>query len=181
MAILPYVLKFAPDAVRQELEESGLVQETKTLGEDVRSLLTCEGISHVTVAQLDDELEDDLGGYESDNYMDRDAARSAVFSFYSSFNSRLLHHWMDDQRHFMAHSQRTAGELQNVAQVEDRVPVKKPSETRQQLKDQVVEDQLLFETPEVKFAWTLEAVVRLWRATEKKPPTEPRSCCRDVP
>ena len=163
MALFPYALRFAPDPVREELEETEFVEQTKTLREEVRSLLTCEGVSHVTVAQLGDKL----GGYESDNYMDRSAAVRAISVFSGDFRMRLFIQSMKSHWSSMAPYQSKACALRNITQVEDRAPVNKPSEARQQLKDQVVEDQVLFETPEVKFAWTLEAVVRLWRATDK--------------
>jgi len=163
MALFPYALRFAPDPVREELEVSGFVQQTKTLREAVRSLLTCEGVSHVTVAQL----EDVLGGHESDNYMDRDATRRAVSDFSNEYYYRLLNYLMNARNASMRPSRRTANGPQNATQVEDRVPIKKPSEDRQQLKEQGMEDQSLFATPNVKFAWTWEAVVRLWKATEE--------------
>ena len=160
LAVFQYMLKFAPDPVQKELEESRFVQETTTLREDVRSLLTCEGVSHVAVAQLKDEL----GGYESDNYMDRDAARRAVFNFRRHYESYLSRHVMDSYSQSMDFDEIEIGKHQNITKMEDCAPIAKPSEDRQQLRDQAPEDPLLFSTPKAEFTWTLEAVVRLFKA-----------------
>ena len=188
MAAFQYVLKSTPDPVRQELEKSGFVQETKTLRKNVRSLLTCEGVSHVTVAQLKDELGED----ESDNYMDRSAARNAVYDFSRSFLGRLVDQSM---RNRMSSMDPMAYRLQNTTRAEDHLSMMNAWEDRKQtedqeeeedlllflspefkfarsmensdqLKDQVVEDRLQFATHEVKFEWTSETVMRLWKATK---------------
>lgn len=162
MAIFPYVLKSSPDPVRQELEQSGFVQQTRTLRQVVRSLLTCEGIPHVTVAQSRDEF----GGYESDDYMDQDAARIAPLAFSTNYHARLYNHAMNSLKASMAPATETDEGLWDTTQAEDRVPVKKSGKDRQQLKVQVAEDQVLFSSPDVEFAWTWEAIVRLFKATK---------------
>ncbi|GJJ78442.1 hypothetical protein EMPS_10801 [Entomortierella parvispora] len=157
MALIPYLLRFASDPVRQELEESGFIQRTKVLREEARSLLTCEGASHVTLAQLDEEL----GRYDSDNFIDREAARRATEDFASDYYSRLLNHEMNSRMGSM----RPAARPRNITQVVDRVSAEKRLEDKQQLKVQKEEDTLLFATPDVKFEWTWEAIVQLWKAT----------------
>jgi len=184
LATLQYVIKFAPDVVRQELEESGFVQQTKTLRKEVRSLLTCEGVSHITVAQLKDEL----GGFESDFYMDQNEARVAFFTFNQYYFRRLIDHAMES--HSRRFSPTMPSDFVDFSQLEDCVPVANPLEGRQKWKDQVPEDcrpvanpleerqkwknqvpvnRTLFTTPEVKVVWTVEAIGRLWRATDKTP------------
>ncbi|GJJ78440.1 hypothetical protein EMPS_10799 [Entomortierella parvispora] len=160
MALFPYVVKFAPDPVQQGLEEIGFMQQTQSLHEKVRSLLTCEGVSHVTVAQL----KDDLGGYESDNYMDRNAAYKIKQDFFYEFSIRLSSEWHSrNPSHFY---QGDIGGLLNDTLSEGGL-VDKSSEERKHLKDQVVDGPLSFATPDIKFDWTAEAIVKMRKAVEK--------------
>ncbi|GJJ78444.1 hypothetical protein EMPS_10803 [Entomortierella parvispora] len=183
LAAFQYVLEFVPDPVRQELEERGFVQQTKNLRTNVRSLLTCEGVTHVTMATLKDEL----GGRETDDFMDHNAARKAMDDFSRSFHTRLLFQRMGARmpdEHAVSIFQKTV----NTTQVESRWSVgyregieqlkntlaglSAPDikfqwarqDSRQKI-DQVEENQPF--SPEIKYIWTAEAVVRLWRATRQ--------------
>ncbi|GJJ78443.1 hypothetical protein EMPS_10802 [Entomortierella parvispora] len=162
MAVFPFVLGLAPDPVRQELEESGFVQKTGALQEEVRSLLTCEGVQHVTVAQLKDAYD---GDFESDRFMDRSAASQSINIFHSDYHLRLFMEVSTFSRASRPYSWEESCELSNTTCTEDLAPAKNMSDDKQQLKDQDVEGQVVFKTPEVQFAWTWEAIVRLWKAT----------------
>ncbi|GJJ78441.1 hypothetical protein EMPS_10800 [Entomortierella parvispora] len=165
MAVFPYVLRFAPDPVRQELEESGFVQQTKALREQVRSLLTCEGVPHITVAQLKDEM----GERGSDNHMDRSSATTAISLYYIHYRARLLLQSMHSHAAPMVPLIPTWGkncEILNVTRAVDHELVKGGLDNRQQLKDQSAEDTVLFKTPETEFVWTWEAIVQLSNATD---------------
>ncbi|KAF9383853.1 hypothetical protein CPB97_006168 [Podila verticillata] len=87
LRIFHLVLKVAPEPVQQELELSGFLQETRVLRENARSLLTCEGVSHVTVA----ELKQKAGEKGTDSYMDRSEASNAQMDFYSTYSLRIFH------------------------------------------------------------------------------------------
>ncbi|KAF8925890.1 hypothetical protein BGZ47_002991 [Haplosporangium gracile] len=86
LGVFQYVLKIAPEPVRQELKVSGFAEETRTLRGHARSLLTCEGVPHVTVAGLEEKV----GEEGSDSYVDRDVARDATFEFYHEYGFRIL-------------------------------------------------------------------------------------------
>ncbi|GJJ78445.1 hypothetical protein EMPS_10804 [Entomortierella parvispora] len=164
MAVFPYVLKFAPDPVRQELEESGFVQKTRALREEVRSLLTCEGVQHVTVAQLKDKCQE---GYESDRYMDRSAARHSLHSYNTDYRMRLFREVAVSRKAPTLNGWgNNCGLVNTTHAVNSTSAERTPENNRQQLKDQVVEDPVLFKTPEVQFVWTWEAIVGLWKATD---------------
>ncbi|KAF9174148.1 hypothetical protein BGX20_000776 [Mortierella sp. AD010] len=86
LGIFQYVLQIAPEPVRQELEAIGFLQDTVVLRKHARSLLTCKGVSHVTVAGLEEEI----GEERSDNYMDRYAANEARVRLYFDYHRRVL-------------------------------------------------------------------------------------------
>ncbi|KAG0028117.1 hypothetical protein BGZ81_004996 [Podila clonocystis] len=86
MRVFHHVLKVAPKPVQQELELSGFLQETRILRENARSLLTCEGVPHVTVAGLKQKV----GEKGTDSYVDRSEARSAQVYFYFIYHGRIV-------------------------------------------------------------------------------------------
>ncbi|KAF9353545.1 hypothetical protein BGX26_008692 [Mortierella sp. AD094] len=135
----------------QELEDSGFVQETKVLREDARSLLTCEGVEHVTVAGLEEQI----GEKGSDNYVDRYAARNAITKFFSDYRFRLMLASI-----LIDPAWRSSCGLRNIT---TDVPSNPSGE--QPLKEQVVDPSS--SSPQDKFVWSNEAMVRMAKAVAK--------------
>ncbi|KAF9373005.1 hypothetical protein CPB97_000866 [Podila verticillata] len=86
LRIFHHVLKVAPKPVQQELELSGFLQETRVLRGNARSLLTCEGVPHVTVAGLEQKA----GEKGTDSYVDRSVAGDAQMGFYLDYHDRIV-------------------------------------------------------------------------------------------
>lgn len=160
LGVFQHVLKIAPEPVRQELKVSGFAQETRVLREHARALLTCEGVPHVTVAGLEEKV----GEERSDSYVDRDAARDATFGFYHEYHFRILIAQMQSQmqsiRMTMDPAQAARCGLRNVT----RDASSKPSG------DQPLEEEAedtSSSSPQDKFVWSNEAMVRMVEAVTK--------------
>ncbi|KAF9542705.1 hypothetical protein EC957_001760 [Mortierella hygrophila] len=146
LGVFQHVLKIAPEPVRQELKASGFVQETRVLREHARSLLTCEGVPHVTVAGLEEKV----GEEESDNYMDRYVAREATYGFYHTYHLRIIMAQAQSIHVPMDPAQAARCGFRNVT----RDASSKPS---QPLEDEAVN----------KFVWSNEAMMRMVEAVTK--------------
>ncbi|KAK5821288.1 hypothetical protein F5H01DRAFT_340370 [Linnemannia elongata] len=153
LGVFQHVLKVAPEPVRQELEASGFAQETRVLRQHARSLLTCEGVPHVTVAGLEEKL----GEEESDSYVDRDTARDASFGFYLVYHRRII---LASMRIPMSMDPDQAARcgFRNVT----RDVSSKPS---QPSKEEKVDPSP--SSPQVKFVWSNEAMSRMAEAVFK--------------
>ncbi|KAH7045004.1 hypothetical protein BKA57DRAFT_468412, partial [Linnemannia elongata] len=153
LGVFQHVLKVAPEPVRQELEASGFAQGTRVLRQHARSLLTCEGVPHVTVAGLEEKL----GEEESDSYVDRDTARDASFGFYLVYHRRII---LASMRIPMSMDPDQAARcgFRNVT----RDASSKPSEP---LKEETVDPSS--SSPQVKFVWSNEAMSRMSEAVFK--------------
>ncbi|KAG0013802.1 hypothetical protein BGZ80_010847 [Entomortierella chlamydospora] len=86
LGVFQYALQIAPEPVRQELEANGFLQDTVVLRKHARSLLTCQGVPHVTVVGLEEEI----GEERSDSYMDRYAGGEARIRFYFDYHHRVI-------------------------------------------------------------------------------------------
>ncbi|KAF9130146.1 hypothetical protein BGX30_013631 [Mortierella sp. GBA39] len=151
LGVFQHVLKIAPEPVRQELKASGFVQETRVLREHARSLLTCEGVPHVTVAGLEEKV----GEEESDSYVDRNAARDATFDFYHVYQFRITMAQILSIQVPMDPAQAARCGLRNVT----RDASSKPS---QPLEVEAVGP--LSSSPQDKFVWSNEAMMRMAEA-----------------
>ncbi|KAH7045003.1 hypothetical protein BKA57DRAFT_468409, partial [Linnemannia elongata] len=154
LGVFQHVLKVAPELVRQELEASGFAQETRVLRQHARSLLTCEGVPHVTVAGLEEKL----GEQESDSYVDRDTARDATVIFYHVYHRRIILAHMRIIPMTMDPDQAARCGFRNVT----RDASSKPS---QPSKEETVDPSS--SSPQVKFVWSNEAMSRMVEAVIK--------------
>ncbi|OAQ28028.1 hypothetical protein K457DRAFT_20681 [Linnemannia elongata AG-77] len=159
LGVFQHVLKVAPEPVRQELEASGFAQETRVLRQHARSLLTCEGVPHVTVAVLEEKL----GEEESDSYVDRDTARDATVRFYHVYHRRVI---LASMRIPMSMDPDQAARcgFRNVT----KDASSKPSEPS---KEETVDPSS--SSPQVKFVWSNEAMSRMAEAVIKNHRTNP--------
>ncbi|KAG9061658.1 hypothetical protein KI688_007239 [Linnemannia hyalina] len=151
LGVFQHVLKIAPEPVRQELKVSGFVQETRVLREHARSLLTCEGVPHVTVAGLEEKV----GEEGSDSYVDRNAAREVTFEFYRAYHFRIILAQFQSIRVSMDPTQAARCGLRNVT----RDASSKPS---QPLEDEAVGPSS--SSPQHNFVWSNEAMMRMVEA-----------------
>ncbi|KAF9272129.1 hypothetical protein BGZ88_005156 [Linnemannia elongata] len=153
LGVFQHVLKVAPEPVRQELEASAFAQETRVLRQHARSVLTCEGVPHVTVAGLEEKL----GEQESDSYVDRETARDATVRFYQVYHGRVL---LASMRSFPMSTdpdQAARCGFRNVT----RDASSKPS---QPSKEETVDPS---SSSQVKFVWSNEAMSRMAEAVIK--------------
>ncbi|KAH7045002.1 hypothetical protein BKA57DRAFT_468407, partial [Linnemannia elongata] len=154
LGVFQHVLKVAPELVRQELEASGFAQETRVLRQHARSLLTCDGVPHVTVAGLEEKL----GEEESDSYVDRETARDATTRFYLAYNFRIILAQIRSFPTTMDPDQAARCGFRNVT----RDASSKPSEPS---KEETVDP--TSSSPQVKFVWSNEAMSRMSEAVFK--------------
>ncbi|KAF9308997.1 hypothetical protein BG003_010349 [Podila horticola] len=140
LRVFHYVLKVAPKPVQQELELSGFLQETRVLRENARSLLTCEGVPHVTVA----DLKQKAGEKGADSYVDRTVAMDAQTDFYMDYSARIdFAHFLVRQNQPMDPAQAALCGLRNVTS--------EPSEEEEAV------DLSSFSSPlSLKFMWSNE-------------------------
>ncbi|KAI1311315.1 hypothetical protein EDD11_003495 [Mortierella claussenii] len=158
LGIFQHVLKIAPESVRQELEMIGFVQETRVLREHARSLLTCEGVPHVTVAGLEEKV----GETGSDSFVERRAASQATSNFYSAYHIRLVIAQIRSHSMTMAMDPAQAA-LCGLRNVTSNASSKPSGE--QPLEEETVDPSP--SSPQDKFVWSNEAMMRMVEAVTK--------------
>ncbi|KAG0053290.1 hypothetical protein BGZ83_001390 [Gryganskiella cystojenkinii] len=91
LGVFLHVVKALPEPVRQELDSAGFLHDAQSLRTLARSLLTCEGVRHVTYKEYK-ELKEKFRGPEndeSDQYIEMSEIM-ATNSFHHSYRQRII-------------------------------------------------------------------------------------------
>ncbi|KAG0053288.1 hypothetical protein BGZ83_001388 [Gryganskiella cystojenkinii] len=92
LGVFLHVVKALPEPVRQELDSAGFLHDAQSLRTLARSLLTCEGVRHVTYEELKEKVIDQES-YEndkSDQYIEMSEILETIRFHHNLYRERIM-------------------------------------------------------------------------------------------
>ncbi|KAG0053289.1 hypothetical protein BGZ83_001389 [Gryganskiella cystojenkinii] len=148
LGVFLHVVKALPEPVRQELDSAGFLHDVRSLQTLARSLLTCEGVRHVTY----EDLKEKVGDKESDQYIERSEVLWTTRKFYHRYHQRIVFEYMMTP---MDPAQAARCGLRNVT-----TPDSPPTVVELSLEEQAIDPS----SPLLTFVWSNEDILRMVKA-----------------